>query len=316
MHAAYADVYKALMGTWLNSTHKGPSLVFSDDWGRHPSSCQHLVRQLLPRYDVHWVNTIGMRRPRLDRVTLARTVEKCRSWLRRGDSKAAEAGANPRIYSPRMWPWFSGTSDRLLNRMLLTWQLDAVVKTATQPVTAITTVPIVAELLGRLSVARWVYYCVDDFSKWPEMDGSALTSLEELLVQRADTLVAASEALQGRLQQFGRESRVLTHGVELGHWRRLSTQPSSDPFAGLERPIVLFWGLINWHIDVEFLRRLSADLSEGTIVLVGPQANPDPALKCIARVRVLPPVEYRLLPALAAQAFGADHALSRWARIG
>ena len=22
-------------------------LVFSDDWGRHPSSCQHLVRRLL-----------------------------------------------------------------------------------------------------------------------------------------------------------------------------------------------------------------------------------------------------------------------------
>ena len=23
-------------------------LVFADDWGRHPSSCQHLVRELLP----------------------------------------------------------------------------------------------------------------------------------------------------------------------------------------------------------------------------------------------------------------------------
>src|SRR5947209_8488 len=25
-----------------------PWLVFSDDWGRHPTSCQHLVRHLLP----------------------------------------------------------------------------------------------------------------------------------------------------------------------------------------------------------------------------------------------------------------------------
>ena len=23
-------------------------VVFSDDWGRHPSSCQHLIRRLLP----------------------------------------------------------------------------------------------------------------------------------------------------------------------------------------------------------------------------------------------------------------------------
>ena len=41
-------------------------IVFSDDWGRHPSSCQHLFRRLLPRYRTFWVNTIGMRRPRLD----------------------------------------------------------------------------------------------------------------------------------------------------------------------------------------------------------------------------------------------------------
>ena len=31
-------------------------VVFSDDWGRHPSSCQHLFRQLLPRYRTFWVN--------------------------------------------------------------------------------------------------------------------------------------------------------------------------------------------------------------------------------------------------------------------
>ena len=33
-------------------------LVFSDDWGRHPSSCQHLISQLLPKYHVDWVNTM------------------------------------------------------------------------------------------------------------------------------------------------------------------------------------------------------------------------------------------------------------------
>ena len=39
----------------------GSLLVFSDDWGRHPSSCQHLVRNLLDRYPVVSVNTIGTR---------------------------------------------------------------------------------------------------------------------------------------------------------------------------------------------------------------------------------------------------------------
>ena len=42
-----------------------PLLVFADDWGRHPSSCQHLISRLLDRHRVAWVNTVGMRPPRL-----------------------------------------------------------------------------------------------------------------------------------------------------------------------------------------------------------------------------------------------------------
>ena len=38
-------------------------IVFADDWGRHPSSSQHLVRELLPQYPTLWVNTVGTRRP-------------------------------------------------------------------------------------------------------------------------------------------------------------------------------------------------------------------------------------------------------------
>ena len=58
----------------------GSLLVFSDDWGRHPSSCQHLTRNLLDRYPVLWVNTIGTRAPRLDRQTLRRVAEKILQW--------------------------------------------------------------------------------------------------------------------------------------------------------------------------------------------------------------------------------------------
>src|SRR6516225_2761015 len=101
----------------LNSTAKcsaadealgtqGRLLVFADDWGRHPSSCQHLIRQLLDRYHVSWVNTIGTRPPRLDLATLKRGLEKSRAWLRR-PAPSTTSSANPRVLNPRMWPWFS-----------------------------------------------------------------------------------------------------------------------------------------------------------------------------------------------------------------
>jgi hypothetical protein len=49
-------------------------IIFSDDWGRHPSSCQYLFRHLLPRYRTFWVNTIGMRRTHLTAPIDARSI--------------------------------------------------------------------------------------------------------------------------------------------------------------------------------------------------------------------------------------------------
>jgi glycosyltransferase involved in cell wall biosynthesis len=275
-------------------------LVFSDDWGRHPSSCQHLVRRLLPKYHVVWVNTIGLRRPAMDWVTLSRGFGKIAQWLR-PKKTAAGADANPRVLNPRMWPWFSGWIGRRLNRYLLTRHLAPVLKSVDAPVIAITTVPIVADLADAIAVDRWVYYCVDDFSKWPGLDQAIIGQMEEKLVRRADVLIAVSEKLRQRLAGWARSSTLLTHGVDLEHWR-LPSHGSAASLDGLERPLVMFWGLIDWQMDLDFLRRLSADMERGTIVLVGPRTDHDAALFSIPRVVHVPKVPYDELPALADEA--------------
>ena len=84
-------------------------LVFADDWGRHPSSCQHLVRQLLPRHRVVWVNTIGTRAPALNLATLQRGLGKLRQWAGRRSQPVADP--NPHVISPVMWPWLRGRFD-------------------------------------------------------------------------------------------------------------------------------------------------------------------------------------------------------------
>src|SRR5207248_2202366 len=50
------------------------------------------------------------------------------------------------------------------------------------------------------------------------------------------------------------------------------------------------------------VRRLSADLQEGTIVMVGPRADPDPALSELPRVVHLGQFAFEQLPALAREA--------------
>src|SRR4051794_28152286 len=116
-------------------------LVFSDDWGRHPSSCQHLIGQLLPTHPVWWVNTIGMRPPRLDVATLRRGWEKLRHWSVPSRPKPSVSEANLTIVNPQMWPWFRRRQDRWLNRKLLLRSLSSQVAAMPGRRIAITTIP-------------------------------------------------------------------------------------------------------------------------------------------------------------------------------
>ena len=86
-------------------------IVFSDDWGRHPSSCQHLVRQLLFQnrlcchggcadcrdYSVLWVNTIGTRRPGLNLADLGN-----RSQFEYGRLRDLYSGEAPNLFNDQL----------------------------------------------------------------------------------------------------------------------------------------------------------------------------------------------------------------------
>lgn len=275
-------------------------LVFSDDWGRHPSSCQHIVGNLLGRYRVVWVNTIGMRTPSFNLATFKRGLEKLTQWIRRPKQEAAELPEGLTVLNPQMWPWFTRPRDRKLNRYLLRRALKKVTQSTDQPVTAITTLPIVADLIGELNVERWVYYCVDDFSVWPGLDQKTLKDMESELIQRVDSIIAVSDTLQDRIGRDRRTSELLTHGVDLEFWTRSTPSKLPIEVEQLPGPVVTFWGVIDKRMDTGFVKQLAAELSAGTILLVGPQQDPDPELLALERVRVLPPVAFETLPSLAA----------------
>jgi len=333
-----------MISTCPESTATGSLLVFSDDWGRHPSSCQHLVRNLLDRYPVLWVNTIGTCAPRLDRQTINRVAEKLRQWgsaklLRTGRGETARgelaggsaalppqppaavlrpepptgntlADRNLTVVNPKMWPWFGSPRDRRFNRWLLSSQLTPLIQKLPQPVVGLTTLPITADLPEVLPVSRWVYYCVDDFSQWPGLDGDTLRRMDRDMIRRADSLVAVSETLQAMIAAEGRSASLLTHGVDVDFWKTSQSvllpeeQNVEHPGAlqDFPQPRVVFWGVIDRRLDSSSLRQLSQEMAVGTIVLIGPQQNPDPAILSLRNVRTLPAQPLAALPGIAANA--------------
>ena len=281
-------------------------MVFADDWGRHPSSCQHLVKHVLPHRRVVWVNTIGTRPPRLDWSTLKRAAGKLKGWVRGSPLPSAGEGSGvrgnefaPTVLSPKMWPSFRSAFARRLNRKLLLRALTPVANALPSPPVVVTTLPLVADLVGQLPAARWVYYCVDDFSVWPGYDGETMLRMEKELVPKVDAAVAVSDTLRAKLSAMGRESLLLTHGVDLDHWKPPASSDLPPEFAGMEPPIVLFWGVIDRRMDVAFVRHLCDHLGRGTVVMVGPQEDPDPALKSLPRLALRPAVPFARLPLLA-----------------
>jgi len=285
----------------------GSLLVFSDDWGRHPSSCQHLVRNLLDRYPVLWVNTIGTRAPRLDMQTFRRVTEKMWQWGSRKSkvSETLDSSVNVRhpnlsVINPKMWPWFGSSRDRRLNRWLLSRKLAPLIAKLPQPVVGLTTLPITADLPDALAVHRWIYYCVDDFSQWPGLDGQTLRRMDVAMIRRADSLVAVSETLQTMIANEGRSATLLTHGVDVEFWSsaEIRVQPVAPDITDVERRIV-FWGVIDRRMDSPTLLRLSRDFPDAKIVLVGPQQDPDPAILSLPNIKTLPAQPLAALPGIA-----------------
>ena len=280
-----------------------PLVVFADDWGRHPSSCQHLVRHLLGSRSITWVNTIGTRPPRLDLGTARRAAGKLRGWAspKSRATSAAGTGPAPRVISPKMWPSFASRFGRGLNRRLLARALSAGRLGLSEAPVVLTTLPITVDVVPLWPGARWVYYCVDDFSVWPGYDGATMGRLERELVPKMHKVVAVSETLRRHLATLGAESELLTHGVDLAHWRHPA--PSEWPeFADLPRPWAVFWGVIDRRLDLAFLSALAERMTAGTVLLVGPREDPDPRLDRIPKVAVRGAVPFARLPSLAREA--------------
>jgi glycosyltransferase involved in cell wall biosynthesis len=275
-------------------------VVFSDDWGRHPSSAQHLIRQLLPRYRVDWVNTVGTHRPRLSLGDLRRGVEKLKGWMaaspRKADAPVRAGPLEPVVHAPVHWPGFKTRAERTLNQMLLRRALAGVLESAPKPAAVITTIPITADLAASFPGLRWIYYCVDDFAEWPGLDGDTLRRMELDLLRHVALVICVSDVLKGRLTGLGVSAHLLTHGVELEHWQAVRRRPLCGPG---RRPTLLYWGHADTRLDADILLHLARTCD---VQMAGRYDEADGRLTRQPGISWIGPVPYEQLPNLASEA--------------
>ena len=278
-------------------------VVFSDDWGRHPFSCQHIMQHFLPQNRILWVNTIGMRLPRLTTYDVKRAIEKIDSWTVPASRSEQTLPDGLRVIAPVMIPFSTVPLVRAFNR----WSVIRSVQVAMQewgmrdPV-LLTTQPLASEFIGRFGETAVVYYCVDDFANWPDMNIPELVrSMEEKLLDQADLVVAVSDHLVRTRPARKGETRLLTHGVDVDHFRRARTVAGKTNFHGSKiSPVIGFFGLLDNRMDWELVSSLVERRQEWAFVFIGNAQVPLMELTRFGNFRHVPAVSYEDLPGYAA----------------
>lgn len=243
-------------------------VAFGEDWGGLPSSTQHIVGRLAHTRDVVWVNSIGMRRPRLDRRDLARALAKLNRSARTSRRPSDAPVAQPdrlTVVNPAAVSWPGNHFARAINRVVLGRQIRGAMEARglRRPVLW-TSLPTAVSLVGELGEGPVVYYCCDDFGALPGVDHAPVLELERELIGRADLILAASDTLAARFPAS--RTALAPHGVDFERFTapapRAHDLPSDGPIAG-------FYGSIAEWIDVELIAYCAEHLMDWRFVLIG-----------------------------------------------
>lgn len=271
-------------------------VVFSDDWGAHPSSAQHIFKHVARDYPVLWVNTVGMRTPKVSIGDFRKAIRKIATMMDATDSSREWTNRPPllSVIQPPMLPLPRSAIARRFNASSV---VRAVQRQLDLEPIIVATVPNVADAVARLT-GRKIYYCVDDFSQWPGLAQEAVRTMEDKLVANVDLVLTASPALAARFSGPHRSKvEIFPHGVDLGLYRE-PLPPALEWLEKLPKPRVGFYGLLDERLDQGLLAEIAQARPAWSFILAGPRAAGFPVLESLPNVHFPGSIPYQDLPAL------------------
>ena len=244
-------------------------LVFAEDWGRHPSSTQHLIRQLLPEQDILWVNSLGLRRPRLCKRDLKRAWQKLadmRQQTTLPTHNQSTAVLAPQLVNPCAIPLPGNRFARWLNQQLLRNRLLPLLEQQQDKRPLLwTSLPSAVDVVGKLGERAAIYYCGDDFSALDGVDHKPVEAMEQELADKCQLIITASEKLASKFPS--KKTFLLPHGVDCELFGSAKPRANDLPKNG---PVAGFYGAIAGWFDQPLFIELAQRLPHWTFVLIGP----------------------------------------------
>lgn len=274
-------------------------IVFSDDWGRHPFSCQHIMENLLPFNTILWVNTIGYRKISFNIYDIKRSFGKISNWFRPKSSPPPQNGppGNLHIINPVCIPFGHFSFVRFFNKIsIIKACKGALTHLAFQYPLLITTLPTTENIVGHLGERFSIYYCVDDFTLWPGADFKLMRELEDNLISKVDLIIATSEKLAQTRYNGRRPTELLTHGVDLDHFNVQEHRKQVSEVPDLPPPVVAYYGLIDERCDLSLIAFLANSMRSVTFLIIGAWRVDLSPIVHLPNVKITGRVDYHDLP--------------------
>jgi glycosyltransferase involved in cell wall biosynthesis len=287
----------------LEATLRGspPVVCFANDWRGDPTSKHHIMRSFSRHVDVLWVESSGMRRPQMSKVTDLRRIG---ARLKRSFGGLIEEHEKLHILSPLSVPLPGSKLANRLNRQLYRTSIASTIHKLGfrgEPLRWVYT-PTVAPYLKKLPGRGLVYHCVDRWWSFADYDGAVMRACHAQLCREADVVFASSAELLEDCRPHTDKAYLIRHGVEWEHFASAALQPAARPadIADLEGPILGFFGLIHEWVDQDLLCTIADAFPEATLVLIGKVQADVSRLESRRNIRLLGQKSYADLPAYSA----------------
>ncbi len=277
---------------------------------------QHLMSRLARENRVLFVESLGLRRPRLAGRDLRRMAKR----LVRGLAPPRERDG-VQVLAPLVIPLHGNRAVRWCNRRLLRALVRrAVRRLGMREVILWAYVPQAEALLDALEPALVVYHCVDDIAAQKGVHAESFRAAETRFAGRADLVLASAPELARRMRLLAPQATVLeapnVADTEL-FATALGDGPIDAALAALKPPRIVFTGaVVATKLDIELLLALARARPAWSIALVGPVGLGDPTtdvsrLAAEPNVALLGARPYRALPDVLR---GADATIIPYAR--
>lgn len=270
-------------------------VVFAEDWGRHPSSTQHILRQMIIQgHRVIWFNSIGLRNPSLSSRDVKRLFAKLFSALgmKKEDGRLStdvvdDGSAPVKIIHPLVFPKPSNGMMRYANKRILGDLVRREMKTAgmRSPILWITT-PSAECITDAVPFKKIVYYCCDDYGDLPGVDPAFVMRLEERLCKSADKIIVTNNKLAVRFPQ--EKTAYIPHGVDFDLFTAKRKRPADMP----PSPVAGYYGSISKWVDVDLLCKVAKQLPQWNFVLIGRVETDVSQMESLNNVFLLGPREH------------------------